>query len=495
MAMVAALIDVRPQHRIPLGKAFALCLKGIRHRLFRSVLTLTVIVLAVAFFMALLSESAFTRAVGAGITTENRDRRTHSQRLAVWYAEPDAAAMATRLALAMDYAEDLDEIARVTGTPLDRVRSLAEDSEREARIIAFFENMDAGSRAILIQKAKPGEAITHLTVPSRFSEYEEGLRHMHALRPPFAPAEIRRIVDRHGAYVSEVETLAAVWCKAVAGLKQDFDALGVHDLVTLRDRLVDGDRATMDGLLRALQARGFRDTPELLERVHEQLAARANRALVQEQLMTDDARSAWYKAYLENPLIDAKMASLDDDRVIRILGARWNRRQLAEISREIAREQKMASVEQAVTERLPQRGAAGGLISGRQAFLMAISFVVCMVGISNAMLMAITERFREIATMKCLGATDGFILQQFLMEAGFQGLAGGAVGMVIGALLSTIKCSVIFGGYLFAYFPALGVLGSALVCITTGVLLSTLASVYPSWMASRMAPMDAMRIE
>ena len=62
-------IDVRPQHEIPLGKAFALCLKGITHRLFRSLLTLTVIVLAVAFFMALLTESAFTHAVASGVFT------------------------------------------------------------------------------------------------------------------------------------------------------------------------------------------------------------------------------------------------------------------------------------------------------------------------------------------------------------------------------------------------------------------------------------------
>ena len=68
-------IDVRPQHKIPLGKAFALCLKGITHRLFRSLLTLTVIVLAVAFFMALLTESALTQAVAQAVTAENRESR------------------------------------------------------------------------------------------------------------------------------------------------------------------------------------------------------------------------------------------------------------------------------------------------------------------------------------------------------------------------------------------------------------------------------------
>jgi putative ABC transport system permease protein len=135
------------------------------------------------------------------------------------------------------------------------------------------------------------------------------------------------------------------------------------------------------------------------------------------------------------------------------------------------------------------------LIGGRQLFLVLISFVVCMVGIANAMLMAITERFREIATMKCLGATDGFILTQFLMEAAMQGAAGGVLGMVIGFFLSLAADGAVYGGHLFAYFPITGVLACSGVCIFAGLLLATLASIYPSWMASRMAPMDAMRVE
>src|SRR6476646_8158944 len=96
-AALAPVIDVRPQHKIPVGKAFALCLKGIAHRLFRSMLTLTVIVLAVAFFMALLTESALTRSVARAVAAENNDRRTFSRRLSVWFSEPDDVAMAERL--------------------------------------------------------------------------------------------------------------------------------------------------------------------------------------------------------------------------------------------------------------------------------------------------------------------------------------------------------------------------------------------------------------
>src|SRR5258706_10283331 len=117
-------IDVRPQHEIPLGKAFALCLKGISHRLFRSLLTLTVIVLAVAFFMALLTENAFTRSVAAGLRAEIREQRTASRKLSVWFTEPDDLAMADRLVTSTSFPDELREIAAVAQVPLSQVEEL-----------------------------------------------------------------------------------------------------------------------------------------------------------------------------------------------------------------------------------------------------------------------------------------------------------------------------------------------------------------------------------
>ena len=47
--------------------------------------------------------------------------------------------------------------------------------------------------------------------------------------------------------------------------------------------------------------------------------------------------------------------------------------------------------------------------------------LVAFVGVLNAMLMSVTERFREIGTMKCLGALNSFIVKLFLIESLFQG--------------------------------------------------------------------------
>ena len=130
-----------------------------------------------------------------------------------------------------------------------------------------------------------------------------------------------------------------------------------------------------------------------------------------------------------------------------------------------------------------------------QIYLMCLSFLVCVVGITNAMLMSITERFREIATLKCLGATDSFILIQIVLEAMIQGVIGGLIGLLLGFIVAL--CSSLFqvGGRIFASFDW-GMIGfAAFFSLLAGVLLSVLSSLYPSAKAARMAPMEAMRVE
>ena len=143
---------------------------------------------------------------------------------------------------------------------------------------------------------------------------------------------------------------------------------------------------------------------------------------------------------------------------------------------------------------LRSAGAVGAQ-AGRQMALLCISFLVCMVGVANAMLMSIAERIREIATMKCLGATNRFILVQFMMEAALQGICGGALGVVVGFLAALVRNVLILGGQLFADWPMLAIGGRGIVALLTGVVLAVLASIYPAWSASRMAPMEAMRVE
>jgi len=494
--METPVIDVRAQHRIPLGKAFALCLKGIAHRFLRSMLTLMVIVLAVAFFMSLLCESFFAHSVGLGIDAENIEERSSQRFFADWFDVVTPGDMAKRLVVAVNLPGRPAEIAAVTKATPAEVAELITGATDEARVMRFFTNLDAGSRAALVGNTKNEDIYGLLKPEDAWNEFSGKLRHLYALQPPMPMTQFRAVILGHDGLSARIATLAGAWQKAVVALGE---AVADADLGHGRDDyqalFVRGDSAQLSQFHTLITARGFSESPEDIALVHRQLAVSARQQEVRERLQSDAAHAAWHTQFLEDPAIDVKMVSLDDAKVVDVLDNHWSQTELAQVSRLITEGDRRRAVERAVDDRVSQDDGEKSLLSSRQAFLLVISFVVCMVGISNAMLMAITERFREIATMKCLGATDGFILNQFLIEAAIQGLAGGVAGMLIGFVLSLAKCTVIFGVYLYAYFPLLGVVGAGCICVVAGVLLSTLASIYPSWMASRMAPMEAMRIE
>ena len=142
-------------------------------------------------------------------------------------------------------------------------------------------------------------------------------------------------------------------------------------------------------------------------------------------------------------------------------------------------------------------------IPAHQYWLVIMSLVVCVVGISNAMLMSVTERFREIGTMKCLGALDRFIVELFLLESGFQGLAGAILGAVLGALFAIGVNLRAFGWNVFYAFPwiigppeaPLGVLVVVVGGSLVGMFLAVLGAAGPALRAAKMPPVEAMRVE
>jgi hypothetical protein len=133
--------------------------------------------------------------------------------------------------------------------------------------------------------------------------------------------------------------------------------------------------------------------------------------------------------------------------------------------------------------------------SPKQRWIILLSLLVCTVGIINAQLMAVTERFREIGTMKCLGALDRFVLRLFILEAGMQGLAGSAAGALIGAGFALLAGWVRFGGAALRQVALTEVAVSTAVATGIGLGLSLLGVLYPALVAARMQPVEAMRVE
>jgi len=133
--------------------------------------------------------------------------------------------------------------------------------------------------------------------------------------------------------------------------------------------------------------------------------------------------------------------------------------------------------------------------SPKQRWIVILSLLVCVVGIVNAQLMAVTERFREIGTMKCLGALDRFILRLFLLEAGMQGLAGAGIGALGGAVFAIASNTWRFGTQAITTAAAGDMLFSVGMATAVGCLLSVVGVLYPAYVAARMQPVEAMRVE
>lgn len=133
--------------------------------------------------------------------------------------------------------------------------------------------------------------------------------------------------------------------------------------------------------------------------------------------------------------------------------------------------------------------------SPKQRWIVILSLLVCIVGIINAQLMSVTERFREIGTMKCLGALDRFIVRMFVMEAAIQGLAGAFSGALLGGITAILIALIRYGTDIFPILPWQTIGSTSLTAIGTGIGLSLLGVLYPAIMAARMLPVEAMRVE
>jgi putative ABC transport system permease protein len=122
--------------------------------------------------------------------------------------------------------------------------------------------------------------------------------------------------------------------------------------------------------------------------------------------------------------------------------------------------------------------------------IIAVPGIALLVGaivIMNIMLVAVTERTKEIGIRKALGARQADILKQFLLESATLSAIGGITGLILAKLLGFIISAFLIKTIIPWY--------AAVIAIGVSAIVGILAGLFPAWKAARLDPIEALRAD
>ena len=128
------------------------------------------------------------------------------------------------------------------------------------------------------------------------------------------------------------------------------------------------------------------------------------------------------------------------------------------------------------------------LITGAALVIGVITLIGAAVGLTNIMLVAVTERTKEIGLVKAIGGKKKNVKQQFLFEAIIISLLGAVFGVILGVVLGNGFSLILNTGFVV---PWLWMIFGIIICSIVGLL----AGLYPALKASRLNPIEALRYE
>jgi len=133
----------------------------------------------------------------------------------------------------------------------------------------------------------------------------------------------------------------------------------------------------------------------------------------------------------------------------------------------------------------------GDILGSLRLLVLAVAGVAALVagvGIVNTMLMSVTERFKEIGTLKATGWTNDDITKMILIESALIGLIGGLIGLIFGNLI----------GFSISNSFGISILITPILMLQTyifAVTLGLIAGLIPAYTASKLDPVEVLRME
>lgn len=489
--------EIVAKDQVDLGSArcIQLAFSGMVFRLFRSMITVAILGMAVAFLAHMLGYSVMSGETARRIWLELEAERSLGVQLRR-LESPDPVAT---LLVAWQRGDEARVAEHRAWAGLGEAE--AAEIERVANDARVFHrhilSLGPRDRAILAGDRGAMELLDTLADPAIRADFLERLRQLERSVPLGSEEALARLAEQEWPQL--LENLARVregHRQAIARLEESLDARSltealiaspgeVADFAAAADFVTDG----MDFERLATFARDAR----LQRRMEETLSSLVIRRELSRRMGVP--LEEVHNISLLTWLADRPANAIEFDEMLYEAGA-LEPLGAENVHRVAVRALHLRRLQRLVPE-APDLEAADRLfgLDPSSRWLILLAFLVCVIGVANAMLMSVTERFTEIATMKCLGAMDKFIMLMFVFEAAIQGLLGGIFGALLGILLAWIRGASEFGNTLVVG-PVFGtVVLSALSALVVGILLAVLAAVGPSRVAARLAPMEAMRVE
>ncbi len=438
-------IDAQNQTALSVRRCVLLALSGMSYRLLRSSITTAILALAVAFLVYVLTYGVMSQRTQASAWEQLAPERFANEWLTRLTLPADAATVRRDLLNANLPAERTQQWRLSLGDQPEALGVLREMAERFKGYADWAERLDPAAAAVLLGGRAPEDSFTSLIVDeSTRRTFRDRLTNL-GIDGPFAEdsAVWSEITQQYPAYAAAMASVRIAHTQAIAQLAAQSPA-GVMERLAAVDPALHG-QITEAGFVVPKESlrklRGF---------VRQQRDLESVRAALRDPGVGPRVAGRWGSSEFDQVMV--KLADADNLPVWEELaGEHFDRRvfegadgsQSPRLAQDYVHRQRLAAATQGyvVTNHATPFGLPPATL-----WLVVLSLLVCVVGVTNALLMSVTERFAEIATMKCLGALDASVMRIFVIEALIQGLVGGSAGVLLGLGLALSRGFAEFGG-------------------------------------------------
>ena len=487
-------IVIKQQPKLGFLRIFILTIIGIRYRFFRSIVTLVVVGVAIAFIMNVVSEGVLKTA----IVHKTKERIQEKRIFAEWVARLSMPGTPEQILRELASAKKNDSVYRQTmffGKLSEKeMLSFYTNAKKAVLYLDFFRKLRYAYRKKLVHNTVDTRVFAHLSDHAEMDEFVRLLETSEKIHFITSISEFRAFIRKWHTVRKQTDRVAYGWSKAISEISESLGQRSVVEALEFADGDF-GDVIRKSGFMldrqtaeiAAFQAKqinykGILEScityPEIRRAIASRLNMLPSEVTIHElrKLISNRKTAAWLIERLSENNIE--IGGLTPERMVALAMAKKEDADLFRAERIVA-------------------GTGKGFfgVGERMGWLTIISMVLCVVGIANITLMSVTERFREIATLKCVGALDSFIMLSVMIEAFLLGAVGGIGGSILGTVIGFVRMLITFRYLLLSAIPFGKLTEWMLVSVAIGISLSVVASIYPSLKAARLAPMEAMRIE